>query len=58
MLHEVATDNVLTKLTINAGQGHWTIILGVCLVSFLVKMVYIGMFPAWERLLVEGCLEK
>ena len=59
MLHAAATDNMLKELTWNTCQGHWPIIGWVCLVTFLVDRVYIGMFPyVWEGLLVYRCLKK
>ena len=61
MLHEVATDNMLNELTCNTGKGHWPKIGWVCLFTFLVDRVYIGMFPyVWEGLFPyvwEGCID-
>ena len=45
MLHEAAADTMLKELTWNTDEGHWPIIGWVCLGSFLVDKVHIGMFP-------------
>ena len=59
MLHETATDDMLYELTGNTGQGHWTIVEWICLITFLVNRVYIDVFPkVRERLLMKRCLEK
>ena len=56
MLHKAATNNMLKELTCNTGQGHGPIIGWVCLVTFLVDGVYIGMFPIYLSLVTESII--